>query len=204
MDFEQELKSYSNFPKYSNFLASTCTTGEGSRSFPGLASYIGSRTVLNFRALAGPLWDLGSSEQLIWNKTVANAFATLKGALLDVQKLRFFDPSLPVAVQIDASGYGLGGVILQSDKPVVFASRKLTPVESRYSQLEREFLSIVLTLTHLKKYLLGICLTVQTDHRPLLGIVNKPIDKISNRLQRCLLNIQPTLSLQSAAHCRKV
>ena len=25
MDFEQELKSYSNFPKYSNFLASTCT-----------------------------------------------------------------------------------------------------------------------------------------------------------------------------------
>ena len=24
MDFEQELKSYSNFPKYSNFLASTC------------------------------------------------------------------------------------------------------------------------------------------------------------------------------------
>ena len=25
MDFEQELKSYSNFPKYSNFLVSTCT-----------------------------------------------------------------------------------------------------------------------------------------------------------------------------------
>ena len=123
---------------------------------------------------------------------LVNAFATLKGALLDVQKLRYFDPSLPVVMQVDASGYGLGGygVILQSDKPVVFALHKLTPVESRYSQLERESLSIVFTLTHLKNYLLGTRFTVQTDHRPLLGIVNGPIDKISNCLQRWLLNIQ--------------
>ena len=166
------------------------TTGESLRSFLGLASYIGSKTVPNFSALAGPLWDLGSSGPLRWSATASNAFNRLKGALLDIQNLQYFDPSLPVVVQVDASGYGLGGVILQNDKPVVFASRKLTPVESRYSQLEKEFLSIVFTLTHLKNYLLGISFIVQTDHRPLLGIIGKPIDKISNRLQRWLLNIQ--------------
>ena len=92
-----KLKAIANMPRP--------TTGEGLRSFLGLALYIGSRTVPNFSALAGPLWDLGSSGQLIWNETAANAFATLKGALLEVQKLQYFDPSLPVVVQVDASGY---------------------------------------------------------------------------------------------------
>lgn len=95
-----------------------------------------------------------------------------------------------VCIQVDASGTGLGGVLIQENKPVIFVSRKLTAVERRYSQIEWEFLSIVFTLTRLKTYLLGLSFVVQTDHRPLLAIVKKPIDRISNRLQRWLLNIQ--------------
>ena len=65
------------------------------------------------------------------------AFTKLKAALLNVQRLRYFDPSQCTVVQVDASGDGLGGVLLQNGQPVVFVSRKLTSPETRYSQLER-------------------------------------------------------------------
>ena len=175
-------------------------TESGLRSFLGLASYIGKGTVPNFSSLAAPLWDLLASGNFAWSEKATAAFTKLKAALLNVQKLRYFDPSQCTVVQVDASGDGLGGVLLQNGQPVVFVSRKLTLSETRYSQLEREFLAIVFTLTCLKTYLLGVNFVVQTDHRPILGLIGKPIDRLSNRLQRWLLNIQHfSFSLQHIA-----
>ena len=166
------------------------SSGQELRSFLGLAAYVGSPAVPNFASLASPLWDVCRLDSITWNEPLLSAFKRLKEALLRSHQLRFFDPKKAVCIQVDASGTGLGGVLIQEDRPVIFVSRKLTAVERRYSQLEREFLSIVFTLTRLKTYLLGISFVVQTDHKPLLSIVKKPIDKISNRLQRWLLNIQ--------------
>ena len=175
-------------------------TESGLRSFLGLASYIGKGTVPNFSSLAAPLWDLLASGHFAWSEKAMAAFTKLKAALLNVQRLRYFDPSQCTVVQVDASGDGLGGVLLQNGQPVVFVSRKLTSPETRYSQLEHEFLAIVFTLTRLKTYLLGINFTVQTDHRPILGLIGKPIDQLSNRLQCWLLNIQHfSFSLQHIA-----
>ena len=178
----EKLKAIENMPK-----PSTC---EELRSFLGLAAYVGSRTVPHFSTKASSLWELGSTGQISWNEKLSAEFYDLKNSLLHSQRLQYFDPSKPVIVQVDASGQGLGGVILQEDKPVIFVSRKLTSTEQKYSQIEREFLSIVFTLTRLRTYLLGIAFTVQTDHKPLLAIIKKPIDKVSNRLQRWILNIQ--------------
>ena len=166
------------------------TSGQGLRSFLGLAAYVGSRSVPNFASLASPLWEVCREDKIQWDSQLIDAFTRLKDALLQCHQLQFFDPNKAVCIQVDASGTGLGGVLLQENRPVIFVSRKLTAVERRYSQIEREFLSIVFTLTRLKTYLLGISFVVQTDHRPLLAIVKKPIDRISNRLQRWLLNIQ--------------
>ena len=48
-----------------------------------------------------------------------------------------------ITIQTDASGVGLGGVLLQNaSQPVIFVSRALTEVEKRYSTIEREFLAI--------------------------------------------------------------
>ena len=178
----EKLKAIREMPK-----PSTC---EELRSFLGLAAYIGSRTVPHFSAKASPLWELGSSGPIVWDEKLNRDFYELKSSILSSQRLQYFNPSEPVVVQVDASGQGLGGVILQDGKPVIFVSRKLTVTEQRYSQIEREFLSIVFTLTRLRTYLFGLSFIVQTDHKPLLSIINKPIDKVSNRLQRWILNIQ--------------
>jgi len=45
-------------------------------------------------------------------------------------------------IQLDASKKGLGAVLLQDSKPVVYASRTLTEKEQRYSNIKLELLSI--------------------------------------------------------------
>ena len=46
----------------------------------------------------------------------------------------------------DASKKGLGAVLLQESKPVMYVSRALTETEQRYSNIERELLAIVFAL----------------------------------------------------------
>ena len=50
--------------------------------------------------------------------------------------LAYYDCRKPVEVHTDASKYGLGAALIQHNKPVAFASKTLTPVESRYANIE--------------------------------------------------------------------
>lgn len=170
------------------------------RSFLGLVSYIGQRFVPHYSTLAKGLWDMLSDKELKWSEKNKNCFHELKRAIQNVSKLAYFDPKLETVVQTDASGIGLGAVIIQNERPVAYISRTLTPIEQRYSQIERECLSIIFAVTRLKQYLTGINFVLTTDHKPLLQIFQKPIDKLSSRLQRWVLSIQHfTFQLQHIA-----
>ena len=163
------------------------------RSFLGLAVYVASHFVPHFSALAKPLWEAVStckSDNLRWNQELNTAFETLRGEIAKIQTRAHFDPTKRITIQTDACGRGLGGVLLQDGHPVLYVSRTLTDTEERYSQLEREFLGIVFTLNKLKLYLLGTEFEVQTDHLPILGLLDKPVDQLSNRLQRWIIGIQ--------------
>ena len=48
-----------------------------------------------------------------------------------------------MTLQTDASKKGLGAVLLQNSKPVMFASRALTGSERNYQNLERECLAMI-------------------------------------------------------------
>lgn len=159
-------------------------------SFLGLAAYLGQRTVPHYSTLCQPLWTMIKEKSMQWTPERLEAFTKLREALLEEVNLAYFDPNKSVVVQTDASGTGVGGVLLQDNKPVIFCSRLLTETERRYAQIEREFLGIVFTLKRLEKYLIGIDFELQTDHRPLISIFKKPIDCLSNRLQRWIITIQ--------------
>lgn len=70
----------------------------------------------------------------------------------------------------DASGYGLGSVLLQESspavwRPVAFTSRKMTDAEMKYTVTEGECLAIVHALKKWRCYLHGEPdLIVETDH----------------------------------------
>ena len=91
----------------------------------------------------------------------------LKVAIMSAPVLAYFDQSITTTIQSDASKKGLGAVLLQDDKPVIYASRALTDTEQCYSNIERELLSVVFALDRFHHYINGYKATVQTDHKPL-------------------------------------
>ena len=62
--------------------------------------------------------------------TVHATFQWVKEAVISDTTLRYFDPSLPVIIQVDASQVGLGAALLQNGKPVAFASKALTKLNT--------------------------------------------------------------------------
>ena len=66
----------------------------------------------------------------------------------------------PLILQTDASGQGLGAVLLQPDvngvlRLVTYKSRVLQPAEKNYSQIEREALAIAFSIENFRQYFLG-------------------------------------------------
>ena len=89
--------------------------------------------------------------------------------------LTHYDPALPVTLACDALLTGIGAVLPHvmpdgSERPVAFASRSLTKTERKYTQINKEALSIVWDVKWFHVYLYGRRFALVTDHKPLTAI----------------------------------
>ena len=125
-----------------------------------------------------------------WTETHQQAFERLKDDLTNPPVLKFFDARKPVVLSVDASKSGLGAACLQDDAPVAFASRALSDAETRYAQIEKELLAAVFACRKFHDFIYGRRVTIETDHKPLITIVKKPLHAAPARLQRMLLQLQ--------------
>ena len=81
--------------------------------------------------------------------------------------------------------------LAQNGQPVAYASRALTPPETRYAQIEKELLAIMFACDRFEAYVYGRDhVTIESDHKPLEMIVLKPLSNAPKRLQRMLLQLQ--------------
>ena len=77
-----------------------------------------------------------------------------------------------------------------SERPIAYASRTLSPAEQKYAQLDKEALSIVFGVKRFNKYLYGRKFTILSDHKPLqylLGETRGIPPMASARIQRWAL-----------------
>ena len=108
--------------------------------------------------------------------------------LINAPVLAFYDPKKELRLENVASEYGLGSALFQEGKSVVYASR--TETEKRYAQIEKEMLALSFGLEMFHHYTYGRHVSVDTDHKPLVAIVTKPLSKAPKRLQALLLRKQ--------------
>ena len=156
------------------------------QSFNGMVNYLKKFSPV-LSELSEPLRRLcKSGVEWAWEFEQQNAFEAIKQVITTLPVLAHFDKTKKHTIQCDASKKGLGAVLLQESKLVMYVSRALTETDQRYSNIERELLAIVFALERLNHYTFGRTFTVWSDHQPLQSIWKKSIVSASPRLQRLL------------------
>ena len=110
---------------------------------------------------------------LDWTNPTLAAFGAVKTALSEATMLVHPDPTLSLSLTTDASDVAVGAVLSQGDSqsPLAFFSRKLSPAEKKYSAFDRELLALYLSIKHFRPALEGRVFTIFTDHKPLCGAI---------------------------------
>jgi hypothetical protein len=143
-------------------------------SFLGLAGYY-CRFIPNFSKIAKPMTKLLEKEaKFKWSLQCEEAFLTLKKLLTTAPVLAQPDIEKSFDVYCDASGTGIGGVLMQEGRAIAYALRQLRRHEEHYPTHDLELLAVVHTLKVWRHYLLGNLVHIYTDHKSLKYLFTQP------------------------------
>ena len=138
-------------------------------------------------SICEPLQKLTLSKIVwIWNASYQILNGEAKLLIKDDVCMKFYDETKPLYLETDACGIGLGVTLLQTIdgttcprdtapdntllRPITFASKSLTSVEQRYSNIKREVLGILNGFERFHHYCFGREVSIITDHKPLVAI----------------------------------
>ena len=160
-------------------------------SFFGLVNYL-NRFCPHLAELSEPLRQIcRQNVEFELTESVCVAFSLTKEDISKNITLPYFNPNCSTTLQTDASKKGLGAVLLQNSKPVMFVSRALTGSEGNYQNLERECLATIWGMEKFHYFLYGKEFTLETDQKPLVSIYKKHMVEISPRIQRLIVRSFP-------------
>lgn len=168
------------------------------RSFVGLVNYYG-RFFKNLSSILFPLNNLLKKDvKFVWDAKCQESFEKVKEEMQTERVLVKYNPKLPLVLACDASPYGVGAVISHvlpdgTEKPIKFASKTLSPVQQRYSQIDREAYGVIFGVKYFHDFLYGRKFTLCIDNKALSQILNpaKGLSTLSlSRMQHYAIFLQ--------------
>ena len=167
------------------------------RSLLASANY-SSRFINNFAGIVAPLRELlKESSPFKWLPEHDKALKCLKSEFT-THKLAYFNTRWNTEVICDASPVGLGAILTQvnpedeNDKVIIqFNSKSLSPLEKKYSQVEREALALVFAVEKFHQYLYGKRFKLYTDAKAIVFIYGNLNHKSPARIERWGLRLLP-------------
>jgi len=128
-----------------------------------------------FAQIAKPLTDLTGKHApgaVTWNDELEEAFECLRQKLCSPPVLSIPNIGKPYCVHTDASGFAVAAAIGQLDatgneRPIAFASRKLSGPQLGWATIEKEAYAIIWALNRFRNILYGSAITIFSDHNPL-------------------------------------
>ncbi len=159
--------------------------------FLGMCNFL-AQFIPKLSETCSPLREIsGASHEFSWSSVQQKAYDEVKAKVAHSCSLQYFDPTLPVTLQVDASDYGIGSALLQNGRPVAYSSTTLSKSErDNYAQIEKECLAIVHAMTRWDQWLYGHHnILVESDHKPLETIFKHPVTQAPKRLQKMMVKL---------------
>ncbi|XP_021737704.1 uncharacterized protein LOC110704217 [Chenopodium quinoa] len=136
------------------------------RSFHGLTSFY-RRFIEHFSTLMAPITECTKKGSFQWTPQAQKAFELVKKKMCEAPVLALPDFMKPFEVECDASGKGIGAVLIQEKKPIAYFSEKLSQGKLNYSTYDKEFYAMVRALDHWSHYLRPQPFILHSDHESL-------------------------------------
>ncbi|OMO57573.1 Integrase, catalytic core [Corchorus capsularis] len=156
---EENIKAIKDWP--------TPTNVGQVRSFHGLDGFY-RRFVKDFSTLAAPITSvMKKNAPFKWDREQQEAFEILKDKLTNAHLLVLPNFNNTFEIECDASGVGIGAVLMQGGKPVAYFSEKLNGAALNYPTYDKELYALVRALQTWQHYLWPKEFLIHTDHESL-------------------------------------
>jgi hypothetical protein len=132
--------------------------------FLGLTGYY-RKFVKNYGNIAAPLTTLLKKNSFTWTPAAAQDFQTLKMAMCTTLVLALLDFTKTFVLECDASGKGIGAVLMQEGQPLAFTSKQISERNMGKPIYEKEMLAIMHVVDLWCPYLLGQRFQIKIDHQ---------------------------------------
>jgi hypothetical protein len=163
------------------------------RAFLGLTGYY-RRFIKGYGILCRPLFNVVKKDSFIWNADQKQAFLHLKKVMSHPPVLALPNFSQPFILEGDASGTGIGAVLMQRGQPIAFFSKSLGPKAMASSIYEKEAMAILEAIKKWKHYFASTSLIIRTYQQSLKYIQEQRlVEGIQHKLLIKLLGLNYTV-----------